>query len=93
MMLHEYRVGESRDIKRDFAFCRGQSFSLLRIEDPYVLARDTQYQALNRFLGELAKPWQNLPKKIEIKTRDTGAADQMQIVRDLESDLNRAAPC
>src|SRR5262249_13079983 len=36
----EYRTGEARDLAGDFAFCVGRAFSLVRIEDPYLLADD-----------------------------------------------------
>jgi hypothetical protein len=82
LTLREYRSGETRDLPRDFSFCRGQFFALLRIEDPYVLADDWKCRALYGFLEELAKLWQKWPTKIEIKTRDTG--DQNKVIADLE---------
>lgn len=87
LTLREYRAGESRDLTSDFAFCRGQSFSLVRIEDPYALADDWQYRALRRFLDGLAKLWQQWPTKLEIKTRDTGTPEQKEMIADLEKVL------
>jgi ATP-dependent helicase YprA (DUF1998 family)/ribosomal protein S27E len=87
LTLHEYRAGELRDLKRDFAFCRGQSFALLRIEDPYVLASDWPYRNLRRFLDELAKLWEAWPVKLEIKTRDIDTSDQKRMIADLEKGL------
>jgi hypothetical protein len=83
LALHEYRAGEARDLKRDFGFCRGQSFALLRIEDPYVLASEWPYRGLLRFLDELAKLWEAWPVKVEIKTRDMGTSDQKMMIADL----------
>jgi hypothetical protein len=82
LSLREYRPGEARDLARDFEFCRGQSFALLRIEDPYALADDWRFRALCGFLDEMGKLWQKWPLKVEIKTRDTG--DQNRVIADLE---------
>jgi ATP-dependent helicase YprA (DUF1998 family) len=82
LFLREYRPGEARDLARDFAFCRGQSFALLRIEDPYALADDWRFRALCGFLDEMGKLWQKWPLKVEIKTRDTG--DQSRVIAELE---------
>jgi hypothetical protein len=87
LTLREYRTGEARDLAGDFAFCVGRSFSLVRIEDPYLLADDWQYRALRRFLDGLAKLWQQWPTKLEIKTRDTGTAEQKGMIADLEKVL------
>ncbi len=87
LTLREYRAGESRDLASDFAFCRGQSFSLLRIEDPYALADDWQYRSLCRFLDEVAKLWQKWPTKLELKTRDTGTPNQKGMITDFEKYL------
>jgi hypothetical protein len=87
LKLREYRAGESRDLASDFAFCRGQSFSLLRIEDPYALADDWQYRSLCRFLDEIAKLWQKWPTKLELKTRDNGTPNQKGIITDFDKFL------
>jgi len=87
LTLREYRPGEPRNFACDFAFCRGEFFALLRIEDPYVLADDWKSRALCGFLRELATLWQKWPAKIEIKTRDTG--DQNKLIADLERELKQ----
>lgn len=87
LTLREYRTGEARDLAGDFAFCVGRAFSLVRIEDPYLLADDWQYRALRRFLEGLAKLWQQWPTKLEIKTRDAGTAEQKRMIADLEKVL------
>jgi ATP-dependent helicase YprA (DUF1998 family) len=87
LTLHEYRAGEPRDLASDFAFCRGQTFSLVRIEDPYVLAGEWQYRSLRSFLDKVAKLWQQWPTKLEIKTRDAGTAEQKGMISDLEKAL------
>ena len=46
LTLREYRAGEARDVAGDFAFCRGHAFTLVRLEDPYVLTDARQYTAL-----------------------------------------------
>lgn len=85
--VREYRAGENRDLRSDFDFCRGQSFALLRIEDPYILASEWTFRALHRLLGELAKLWQTWPTKLEVKTRDTGLSEQKRMIADLEEAL------
>lgn len=70
LVLREYRAGQAREIEKDFAFCRGQVFASIRVEDPYVLASDWQSQSLIRFLEVLAGLSQAWPKKLEIKTVD-----------------------
>ena len=87
LTLREYRTGESRNLASDFGFCRGQSFSLIRIEDPYALADDWQYSVLLNFLGEVAKLWQKWPAKLELKTRDTGTPDQKRMIEKFENAL------
>ena len=87
LTLREYRAGEARDLAGDFAFCRGQSFSLVRIEDPYALADDWQYRALRRFLDEVARLWQKWPTKLELKTRDTGTMAQQGMITEFEKAL------
>ena len=87
LTLREYRTGESRNLASDFGFCRGQAFALIRIEDPYALADDWQYNALRNFLGEVAKLWQKWPAKLELKTRDTGTPDQKRMIGEFEKAL------
>lgn len=89
LTLREYRAGDSRDIEGDFAFCREQSFALLRIEDPYAIKTNWQYKSLLRFLNELAKLWSKWPTKIEVKTRDEGSDEQNMIIADLENMLKQ----
>ena len=84
LTLREYRAGETRDVAGDFAFCRGQAFALVRLEDPYVLTDARQYAALRHFLDAVGKLWQQWPGKFELKTRDTGASDQKTMMVDLE---------
>ena len=87
LTLREYRTGEARDLAGDFDFCVGRAFSLVRIEDPYLLADNGQYRALCRFLEGLAQLWQQWPTKLEIKTRDAGTAEQKGMIADLEKVL------
>lgn len=91
LTLREYRVGEPRDVGRDFAFCRGQSFAILRIEDPYAIQTERQYKSLRRFLGELAKLWDNFPAKIELKIRDAETPEQRQLMHDMANTLKSHA--
>jgi hypothetical protein len=87
LTLREYRMGESRNLASDFGFCHGQSFSLIRIEDPYALADDWQYNSLRNFLGEVAKLWLKWPAKLELKTLDIGTQDQERMISEFEKVL------
>jgi hypothetical protein len=87
LTLREYRAGEPRDLKRDFAFCHEQAFALLQIEDPFAIKTEWQYRSLRRLLGELSRLWQKWPTKIEIKTRDEGGREQAELIEDLEEFL------
>jgi hypothetical protein len=83
LTIREYRAGESRDFASDFAFCRKQSFALLRIEDPFALSGAQQFGSLCRFLDELGKLWEKAPTKLEIKTRDSGLSEQRRMISEL----------
>lgn len=85
LTLREYRPGQIRNLAGDFSFCRGTKFSLLRIEDPYVLQGSHQLRLLWRFLEDLGKIWQDWPTRVEIKTRDNG--DQETIISELKRKL------
>lgn len=87
LTLHEYRAGEFRNLARDFAFCRGLSFSIVRIEDPYALSSEGQYQALRNLLEEVAKLWHKWPAKIELKTRHVEMPNQNKMITDFEKFL------
>ena len=34
--LYEYKQGDARNLTRDFGFCRGKKFAVVRIEDPFT---------------------------------------------------------
>jgi len=82
--LTEYRPGQVRDLDRDFDFCKGKRFGILRIEDPFVLASDTNYQNLKSLLASLAKSWSAWPQTFELKTRDASLPTQRQMLDDLK---------
>jgi hypothetical protein len=84
--LAEYRADQPREFKKDFSFCRGQSFGLLRIEDPYVLKDEGRLRSLQQLLKELADMWSSWPKKIEIKTRYEGS-NQTTVISELTTAL------
>jgi len=71
----------------DFSFCKGQSFSLVRIEDRYCLGGPTQFDSLGRFIDGLGKLWQTWPTRIELKTGHSKSADQETMTRQLERTL------
>lgn len=89
LTLREYRMHEPRDPARDFDFCRGRSFSLLRIEDPYAVSAEFRYNTINRFFKELAKLWRKWPTTVELKIREEDAAAYPSVLEDLERDLKQ----
>lgn len=87
LTLREYRAGQVREVEKDFAFCRGQVFASIRIEDPYVLASDWQSQSLIRFLDKLGQLCQAWPKRLEIKTQD--GSEVSRISAEVDRNLKR----
>lgn len=87
LTLREYRAGESRNLSADFAFCRGKSHALVRIEDPYALSNDWQYKSLCRLIEGLGTMWEKWPGKIEVKTREATNVDQKSLIAALERTL------
>jgi hypothetical protein len=75
LKLREYGEGEPRDLEHDFEFCRERSFSVLRIEDPYVVKNEAQNGDLGRLLLGLARLWRKWPAKVELKVRDQDVND------------------
>ena len=67
--LLEYSAGQSRDYARDFSFCKGKNFALVRIEDPFILKTDWNYKQLKRFLEIVFPLMASCPAKIELRTR------------------------
>jgi hypothetical protein len=87
LTLREYRMHEPRDPARDFDFCRGRSFSLLRIEDPYAVSAEFRYGTIKRFFKELAKLWRKWPATVELKIREEDAEAYPTAIEDLEKAL------
>ena len=83
----DYAPGMNRDFGRDFGFCKSKSFASLRIEDPFVLASQWNFDQLKRLLAELSSIWSAWPAKFELKTRDIREAGQDAMLRELQKFL------
>ena len=82
--LLEYSAGQSRDYARDFSFCKGKNFALVRIEDPFILKTDWNYKQLKRFLEIVFPLMASCPAKIELRTRVSEEPDQKLMIQDFE---------
>ncbi len=87
LILREYRARQPRDFANDFSFCRGQSFSIVRVEDRYALGGQPQFNSLRQFFNELGKLWEKWPSRIELKTGHSKGVDQEKMIKDLEATL------
>lgn len=82
--LLEYSAGQNRDCARDFSFCKGKGFAVVRIEDPFILKTDWNYKQLKRFLETIFPLMAACPAKIELRTRVSEEPDQKLMIQDLE---------
>ena len=82
--LLEYSAGQSRDHVRDFLFCKGKSFAILRIEDPFILKTEWNYKQLKRFLEIIFPLLAAYPTKVELRTRVSEEPNQKLMIQDLE---------
>jgi hypothetical protein len=82
--LLEYSAGQSRDHGRDFSFCKGKTFGVVRIEDPFILKTEWNYEQLKRFLEIIFPLMAACPTKIELRTRLSEEPDQKLMIQDLE---------
>jgi hypothetical protein len=85
--LFDYRPGDSRQLSRDFAFCRGKSFSQIRIEDPYALSSDHHCTLLQQLLAGLGTLWNEWPPEIHLRTRSKPEVPQEQMRQRLTEQL------
>lgn len=69
--VREYQPGEARDFARDFAFCTGKKFALIRIEDPYAMATPEAIANVKRFLESLKSLCGQWPDELRIRARET----------------------
>ena len=74
--LFTYAQGDSRDIARDFVFCRGKQFASLTIEDPFAFKTDDAYHSLQRLVEKLASQWSAWPQEMRVRVRDDGSPEQ-----------------
>jgi ATP-dependent helicase YprA (DUF1998 family) len=88
----DYAPGQQRQLKRDFAFCHGKTFGLIRLEDPFLFGRESSFEHLKGFIEELATLWASWPKRFEIKIRHTGESSQTAMLSKFEA-LVRKAGC
>jgi ATP-dependent helicase YprA (DUF1998 family) len=70
-IVREYQPGELRDFARDFSFCTGRKFALIRIEDPYAMATPDAVTNLKRFLESLKSLCGHWPDELKIQARET----------------------
>jgi len=68
--LYEYKQGDARNLARDFDFCRGKKFALVRIEDPFALGSESAVARLKQFLGELKTLCGHWPDELKIHARE-----------------------
>jgi hypothetical protein len=88
----DYTSGQQRDLKRDFGFCQGKRFSLIRLEDPFLFGRESNFGHLKKFLAELSTIWAAWPRRFEIKTRHSSEPSHVTLLSQFET-LVRAAGC
>jgi hypothetical protein len=69
--VREYQPGEARDFARDFSFCEGRKFALIRVEDPYALATPDAVTNLKRFLESLRSHCGHWPDELKIQARES----------------------
>jgi ATP-dependent helicase YprA (DUF1998 family) len=72
VQITDYTPGRTRDVARDFAFCKAKTFGRLSIEDPYAMENDFNADCIGQFLETLGKLWSSWPTELELKTRDVG---------------------
>ncbi len=82
--LLEYSAGQNRDYARDFSFCKGKSFAVIRIEDPFVLKTEWNYKQLKRFLETIIPLMAGCPANVELRTRVSDEPGQKLMIQDLE---------
>lgn len=68
--LYEYKQGDTRNLTRDFGFCRGKKFAVVRIDDPFALGAESAAASLKQFLGELHKLCGQWPDELKIHARE-----------------------
>lgn len=69
--VREYQPGVARDFARDFAFCKGKQFAVVRIEDPFALSAEPALFSLKRFIAELKALCGQWPDELKIHTRES----------------------
>jgi len=82
--LINYAPGQTRDLLRDFAFCKGKAFALIRLEDPFVTKTEWNYKQLKRFLQAILPLMSAVPAKILVRTKHEEDPAQKLMLRDLE---------
>ena len=92
--LVNYTAGQTRDPARDFAFCKGKTFALIRLEDPFATKTEWNYKQLKRFLEAILPLMSAAPAKILLRTKHEEDPAQKLMLRDLEKWLKSkgAAP-
>jgi len=71
-----YPMNQDRDLETDFSFVKEEPIDSITIVDRYLFANDHNCHAIEDFLMELARYWNQKPKRIELKYGPSGHYDQ-----------------
>jgi hypothetical protein len=82
--LVNYSAGQTRDVSRDFVFCKGKKFAHIRVEDPFVTKSEWNYKQLKRFIETLLPMMSNAPSKMTVRTKYEEDPAQKLMLQDLE---------
>jgi len=82
--LINYEAGQSRDLSRDFAFCNGKTFALIRLEDPFVTKTEWNYNQLKRFLEAIFPLMSKRPTKFVVRTKHDEDGAQKLMLHDMD---------
>ena len=82
--FYRYNAGETRDVLRDFKFCKEKSFALVSIEDPFITKTARQYELLKRLLERLITLMSAPPEKIALRTKCEADEGQKLMLVDMD---------
>jgi hypothetical protein len=84
LTVTEYKPNQTRRPAQDFAFCKGCSPELLRIEDPFAMGSPANSNLLRSFLETLGGFWTEWPKSVELKVKESNDPGFRQRLGELE---------
>lgn len=76
--IREYAPGDARDLKEDFAFLQQQEASEIRIQDPYVLASESNYDLFVQFLDQVCSFCAATPARLQLVTLESASRPLVQ---------------